>query len=303
MKIKAYVLIQTFITILVWGAALIGGSTISSLIIGETAGQNIGASLSANAILYLFVCAVLLLLYNFLKIDSLQECIKIINIKISRYALLAITICFAADIFLCVKYVLTLIDYGYLDYSNLKFSGPFALLSAILVYAAVGFSEELFCRGFLLGLWLKHYSEDKRPMMKAAVISSLLFGLVHLINLTNGFHAANLIYTLIQIIFAGMYGMFFSALMFQSNSLWLCAIIHGMIDFIGNIYELFVPVIYMDSVPDSALTGFSVFEGTLTLLAIIPGFIWAVRSIQVLDNAKMEISDETYPKAREKSRT
>ncbi len=297
-----HALFITMLTILLWGGALIGGTIMGGLIIGNSADESAVAKYSADIITYLIVLLALFLLITILKMNNIFKNLKIIRSSVSRWAFLALFLCIAGDLFLNVKYVLIIMEKGYLDYHTFTFSGPFALLLALVVYAAVGLTEEVCCRGILLSIWQKYFQKHKNSKMKAALISSIVFGAVHLINLANGFSVSNIIYTLSQIFFATMYGMFFAALMFKTKSLWFCALFHGMIDLAANITYLFVPMKIMNSVPDDMLIGYSSLESIVSLLAIIPGFIWAVHMIHASDKTVMEKDYEAYLTGKERSR-
>jgi membrane protease YdiL (CAAX protease family) len=297
-----HALFTAILTILLWGVALIGGTVIGRRLIGNSADENAAAKYSADIITYLIVLLVLFLLIKVLKMNNILRNLKIIRSGAGRWAFLALFLCIAGDLFLNAKYVSVIMEKGYLDYHTLKFSGPFALLLAMLVYAAVGLTEEVCCRGILLSVWQQYFQKHKNAKMKAALISSIIFGAVHFINLANGFSVSNIIYTFSQIFFAAMYGMFFAALMFKTKSLWFCALLHGIIDLAANITYLFVPMEIMNSVPDNVLIGYSSLESIVSLLAIIPGCIWAVRTIYAADRTVMEKDYEAYLTGKEKSR-
>ncbi len=276
MKAKSKPIIKTVFVIIIWISALIIGKMAGAFIVGEAAEQELAASFISSAILYSFVTLILLLLIKIMKLNSVAEDLRIINFRLGLFPLLALFLCFAGDIFLFFKFVNLITGQDFLNWNKLVFSGPFSLLLALFVYATVGFSEELCFRGILLKFWLIHFTDNNNGRIKAAFLTSMLFGLVHLVNLSNGLNAANVIYTLAQILFATMYGIFFSAILYKTKSIWLCGLIHGMINFVGNISDIFILKQVMDSVPASILTGYSGLVSIITILAISPGFFWAI---------------------------
>ncbi len=276
MKPKSKLIMKTVLVVVIWISALIIGKMAGAFIVGEAAEQELAASFISSAILYFFVIIILLLLIKIIKLDSVAKDLWIINFRMGLFPLLALFICFAGDIYLFFKYVNLIASQGFLNENKLVFSGPFSLFLALFVYIAVGFSEELCFRGILLKFWSSHYTDNNNGRIKAAFITSMLFGLIHLVNLSNGLNAANVIYTLTQILFATMYGMFFSAILYKTNSIWLCGLIHGMINFIGNISDIFIPKHVLDSVPTGILTDYSRLESIITVLVISPGFFWAI---------------------------
>ncbi len=103
--------------------------------------------------------------------------------------------------------------------------GVSASLSApeIVLYVVsmlcVGFIEELLFRGFLFGAM-------RSDSLKAAVIvSSLTFGLGHIINLLRG---AALAPTLLQICYASAIGFLFTVIYYKGKSLVPCIIAHSV---------------------------------------------------------------------------
>ena len=101
----------------------------------------------------------------------------------------------------------------------------------ILTMFCVGFHEEVIFRGLLFGAM-------KENNFKAAVIvSSLTFGIGHIINLVNG-SGADLISNLLQVVYATAAGFMFVMMYCNEGSLIPCIVAHGLFNalsaFIGE---------------------------------------------------------------------
>ena len=103
---------------------------------------------------------------------------------------------------------------------RLEQSVPEALLF-IGSMLCVGFLEELIFRGFLF----KALCEDN--VKTAVLISSLTFGIGHLVNLLNG---SAFLPTLLQTCYATALGFLFTILFYRGKSLWPCIAVHGLIN-------------------------------------------------------------------------
>ena len=91
----------------------------------------------------------------------------------------------------------------------------------ILVMLGVGFLEEMIFRGLLFKAMLK-------DNVKAAIIvSSLTFGMGHIINLMNG-SGTELVPNLLQVIYASAAGFMFVMIYYRTKSLFICIITHGL---------------------------------------------------------------------------
>lgn len=90
-----------------------------------------------------------------------------------------------------------------------------------LTMLCVGFLEELIFRGLLF----RAMGKDGIP--SAIVISSLTFGMGHIINLFNG-AGAELIPNLLQVIYAAAAGFMFVMMYYRSGSLLACIAGHGV---------------------------------------------------------------------------
>lgn len=83
----------------------------------------------------------------------------------------------------------------------------------------VGFIEELIFRGFLF----KALCES--GIKKAFIISSVTFGIGHIVNLVNG---AEFLPTILQIISAVVIGFMFTLIYYKTKNLWPCIITHSI---------------------------------------------------------------------------
>lgn len=112
----------------------------------------------------------------------------------------------------------------------------------ILSMIGVGFLEEIIFRGFLFKMM------EKDNIKSAIVVSSLTFGIGHIVNLFNG---ASLVPTLIQVCYAVSIGYLFVTIFRKGNSLWPCIITHILINSLAifsveNVISLYViPVIWI----------------------------------------------------------
>ena len=100
--------------------------------------------------------------------------------------------------------------------------GAAFILANLFLTLGIGMAEEIFFRGIICGLWLKHGT------IKAMIISSVLFGLSHILNIAGG---AELFETILQICFALVYGMIFALIFAEGRSLLHCVLLHALHDF------------------------------------------------------------------------
>lgn len=126
----------------------------------------------------------------------------------------------------------------------------------------VGFIEEILMRGFLFK------SIAKENVKGAIIISSITFGLGHIINLING-SGANLIDNLLQIIFAMAIGFLFVLIFYVSGSIWPCVIVHSFI----NVTSVLVA-------RDSVLLDFRLKNQAILLLLIF-GYVFFIYMVNL----------------------
>lgn len=97
----------------------------------------------------------------------------------------------------------------------------FEIVLFIISMLCVGFIEEIIFRGFLF----KAMSRDN--LKSAAFVSSITFGMGHIVNLLNG---RDLIPTLLQTCYAAAIGFMFTIIFYKGKSLWPCIIAHGILN-------------------------------------------------------------------------
>ncbi|MBO5260422.1 MAG: CPBP family intramembrane metalloprotease [Agathobacter sp.] len=91
----------------------------------------------------------------------------------------------------------------------------------VISMLCVGFLEEVIFRGFLF----KALCKDNIKL--AIIISSVTFGLGHIVNLLNG---RDIPETLMQICYAVAIGFVFTIIFYKGKSLWPCIIAHGVVN-------------------------------------------------------------------------
>ena len=91
----------------------------------------------------------------------------------------------------------------------------------ILSMLCVGFLEEMIFRGFLF------CAMAKNDVKSAVIVSSVTFGIGHIVNLFNGSGAA-LLPNLLQVIYAMAAGFLFVMIFYKTKSLIPCIITHGV---------------------------------------------------------------------------
>ncbi|WP_297188254.1 CPBP family intramembrane glutamic endopeptidase [uncultured Corynebacterium sp.] len=142
----------------------------------------------------------------------------------------------------------------------------------ICLMLCVGFLEELIFRGFLFR------AIAKDSVRQAVVISSVTFGIGHIVNSVNG-SGQSLTDTLLQMVFAVAVGFLFVTLVYRGGSLWPCIITHQLV----NISEGFTV--------EAGLTTEKLGLYVLTQVAIIVTYIVVLNKIipqpQLMKNQKV----------------
>ena len=108
---------------------------------------------------------------------------------------------------------------------GIMFDNSELFIPNLIFTLGIGLTEELYFRGIICNMW-------KDTETKAVIISSVLFGLSHLLNVMGG---AGLAETLLQMAFAFTYGVVMAFVILRTKSIWPCILLHAFHDFCGSI--------------------------------------------------------------------
>ena len=103
---------------------------------------------------------------------------------------------------------------------SLRFTGP-ETVCFVVSMCCVGFIEEVIFRGFLFR------AMEKDDLRTAIIVSSLTFGLGHIVNLFNG-SGRTLGSSAVQIIFAVLVGFVLVTIFYRGGSLIPCIVFHSV---------------------------------------------------------------------------
>lgn len=109
----------------------------------------------------------------------------------------------------------------------------------------VGIAEELLFRGLLFNAIAK-----SGGIKQAVIISSVTFGLGHIINLING-NSEGLLQTVSQIVYAVAFGFLFVMLYYRGGSIIPGIILHSLVD-VTSVFSNWESFLYTDGVPNNA---------------------------------------------------
>lgn len=131
---------------------------------------------------------------------------------------------------------LTIINFD----SSLKIdtAKPVTILLYTLTYLSTGIFEEVLLRGVVLSVLLNKWRATKKGIYLSVVVSSVLFGIPHIVNFIQ--NRMSLGATITNIVFATFLGVCFSACYLRNKSLWPVIIIHAAFDLVGSIKEIAV---------------------------------------------------------------
>lgn len=151
------------------------------------------------------------------------------------------------------------------------------ILVGLFIYVAGGFMEEAVFRGLVLRTLLP------MGLVRAAVLSSMIFAIVHLLNLAGG---ANLAGTILQVVVAFLMGLAFVAPLAVTRNIWPLIFIHALNNFGGYLA--------VGGLLDTATTSQSPSLGQVVNALLIP-FILAVYSLWLLfrTQRRMALRDAT----------
>lgn len=181
-----------------------------------------------------------------------------ISIALSDFIHVPNSITAVAYIALCIVMIFMLYKrkklkyYGFhslkeLDAKNLLYFIPFVIVASVNIWSGihinhsmiqiiliaicmicVAFIEEVIFRAFLMKALMNISS------VLAIIVSSSLFGIIHLMNILSG---AELLATILQVFYAMAFGFMCAAFFYKTDNIIPCIICHG----VGNALDVFLP--------------------------------------------------------------
>ena len=113
-------------------------------------------------------------------------------------------------------------------------AAPISILYFALICLGVGFFEEMAFRGCAFMFILKSRTQSRAKIFLAVFLSSVVFGLVHFVNI---FFGASPISVLLQIGYSALIGALCSMVLLLTGNIWFCVILHALYNFCGGIIE------------------------------------------------------------------
>jgi len=147
---------------------------------------------------------------------------------------------------------------------------PLHLIVAFLQpFIGTGLIEEVLFRGLMLLVLLKAAEQSKKGIMNAVIVSSVIFGLAHFLNLLE----ADIIRVGTQVVFATGMGVFFSAIYLRTKTLWIPIILHGFFNLSSRIQAPFAYVSsyvgdYIGYTPQESMSSVDILIMRIPLLVI-----------------------------------
>lgn len=173
--------------------------------IGDNLSDNIGISKILTLPILLLLCVIL---FTFVVKNKLSE----------KYGLCKAQMPASGMLFYIPLIILLTANFWYGFAMNLS---PLETVLYILSMLCVGFLEEMIFRGFLFNAMAQNGTKS------AIIVSSVTFGIGHIINLING-SGAELLPNILQVISAIAVGFAFVMIYYRTKSLILCIVTHGL---------------------------------------------------------------------------
>lgn len=175
------------------------------LSVGDNVSANLGITKVATFPIALVLSAVLIV---FLKRNELLKVYGLCKTKVPAKRMLY---------YIPVLVMLT----ANLWYGIDLYVSPIEAILYVLTMLCVGFLEEVIFRGLLF------HAMRKDGIKSAIIVSSLTFGMGHIINLVNG-SGAELLPNLLQVVYATAAGFMFVMIYYKTESLLVCIGAHGV---------------------------------------------------------------------------
>ena len=115
----------------------------------------------------------------------------------------------------------------FVNISEIKNGTLFGFINVFVFCIFIGIAEEFLCRGWIQNEFIERFSDSKKSVINSILLASLVFGLMHIVNL--GFQT--FFETLLQIINATALGFLLGSVYYKTKNIWSVIFLHSFYDF------------------------------------------------------------------------
>lgn len=163
-------------------------------------------------------------------------------------------------------------------------SKPLLILLHLLTTLSTGWVEEVLCRGVVVTALLQKWGQTRKGIYLAVIVSSALFGAVHLMNFIAG--RKPLLNTATQITFAIFFGVIFAACLLRNRTIWPMILLHAAVDWAGTLHEIAVGGELRTTVPT-----ISSENAAISILITLPLFLYGLFILRKVEPASLNLEN------------
>jgi membrane protease YdiL (CAAX protease family) len=163
-------------------------------------------------------------------------------------------------------------------------SRPLLIVLHLLTALSTGWVEEVLCRGVVVTTLLQKWGRSRKGIYLSVLISSALFGAVHLVNFLAG--RQPLLNTATQITFAIFFGVIFAACLLRNRTLWPMILLHAAVDWAATLGEIAVGGGLRLSIPPISLE-----SAALSILITLPLFLYGLFILRKVEPASLHLEN------------
>lgn len=128
------------------------------------------------------------------------------------------------------------------------------IVVALINTIAIGFTEEILFRGLIFRNFLRRYGKTKKGIYLSMIISSLIFGIIHMVNMSSSSPDS----IIQQVIYAASMGVIFSIMYLVTGNLLVPILCHGLFDFTDSVIPGFYNIPFSSSMSSDWLVNVGV---------------------------------------------
>ena len=153
-----------------------------------------------------------------------------------------------------------------------------SFINMLIFCIFVGIAEEFLCRGWLQNEFIERYSSNKKEIIVSIILSSLIFGFMHIVNIS----VQTVFETIIQIINATTLGFLLGSIYYKTKNIWSVIFLHAFYDFSIMLGEI-------DMVKNCTYTNPSLTASIVESFGVlIISLLWVLGAIYVLNKCNFD---------------